>query len=234
MKNDFVAVVIPTYNEKRNIGLLIDSIFKILASCQIVVVDDSEDDTGKFLDQIQRLNKQLYVIHGKDKGGRGAAVVRGIKQALQNKKIKYIIEMDADFSHDPKELPKMLEAIKTSDVVIGSRYIPGSKIIDWPVNRRTFSRIANFFASLILLIPITDYTNGYRCYRREVLENINLNSIKTKGFFVLSDMAYRIHKKGYTFKEVPSIFLNRKREKSNFNLSEVFEAFFTLLKLRFT
>lgn len=233
MQKNNIGIVIPTYNEKSNIGLLMNSILKLLPNCFILVVDDSTDGTRLLLDKIEKHNHNVKIIYGKDKSGRGAAVLKGIEYFLKNSKIQFIFEMDADFSHDPKELPKMLDAIKTCDVVIGSRYIHGSKIIDWPVNRRMFSRIANFFASLILRIGITDYTNGYRCYKRETLENINLTDIKTKGFFVLSDIAYRIYRKGYIFKELPSVFVNRKRDKSNFNLKEVHEAFFTLLKLRF-
>jgi len=230
-----IAVVIPTFNEKENIKRLINEISGLNLNVQIFVVDDnSADRTAGEVEEIEKKNKNVKLILRVNKRGRGSAVIDGFKEALKDKKTEYFFEMDADFSHDPNDIPRFLEKIKNYDIVIGSRYLPGSEIINWPIERHIFSAIANFYARLILGVPISDYTNGYRCYKREVLEKIDFNKIKSSGYIVLSEMAYSIKKAGFKFGEIPVVFVNRKRGKSNLRLKEIIEAFTSVLRIRLT
>lgn len=228
-------VVIPTYNERENIEKLIKEIFCFDRDIKVIVVDDnSPDKTFEVVEKIGKKDKRVKLILRKNKRGRGSAVVDGFKYGLKDKKTKYFFEMDADFSHDPKELGKFFEKIKKADVVIGSRYLKKSKIIGWPLKRHIFSRLANFYAWLILRVPITDYTNGFRCYKRRVLESIDLGKIKSSGYIVLSEMAYKIYRKEFKFAEVAVVFVNRQRGASNLRLEEIVEAFTSVWRIRFS
>lgn len=230
-----IAIIIPTLNEKENIGRLIGEILKLNLDVKIFVVDDnSPDKTGEIVKKLAEKYKNVKLILRVKKRGRGGAVIDGFSEALKNKEIKYLFEMDADFSHDPKDIPRFLEKIKEVDVVIGSRYLPGSQIINWPLSRHIFSAIANFYARLILGISISDYTNGYRLYKREVLEKIDFKKIKSVGYIVLSEIAYLIKKSGFKFGEIPVVFVNRKRGKSNLKLKEIIEAFTSVIRIRLT
>ncbi|MDI6736555.1 MAG: polyprenol monophosphomannose synthase [bacterium] len=196
-----------------------------------MVDDTSPDGTGEVADELVSRFSQVTVIHRKGKGGRGGACMEGFKYAL-GQNFDYIFEMDADFSHHPGDIPIMLEKIKGCDVVIGSRYLKESKIVDWGIERTIFSRFANFYARMILGIPTSDYTNGYRCYRRAVLEDIDWDKIGARGYIVLSEMAYQIFQKGYTFGEVPIVFVNRRRGESNLTLKEIINAFVSVLRVK--
>lgn len=230
-----LAIVIPTYNERENIGRLIKEILRLNLDIKIIVVDDnSPDKTSETVREISKENKNVHLILRVNKRGRGSAVIDGFKEALKDKKTQYFFEMDADFSHDPHDIPRFLKEIKNNDVVIGSRYLLESKIVDWPIKRKIFSKIANWFARLVLKIPITDYTNGYRCYKRKVLESIDFSKINSPGYIVLSEMAYQIFKLGYKFKDIPIIFVNRRRGLSNLRLKEITSAFTSVLKIRFS
>jgi dolichol-phosphate mannosyltransferase len=228
-------VVIPTYNEKGNLPSLVKDIFKFLPEAKIIVVDDnSPDGTGILADQLAGKYQNLVVIHRQKKAGRGSAVLAGFEQALKEKAVEYIFEMDADFSHDPKDLPRLLSKVKEgSDVVIGSRYLPQSKIINWSFKRRIFSKLANFYAKLFLKIPVCDYTNGFRCYKRLVLESLDFNEIGEKGYGVLSEIAFLLHKKGFKFGEIPIVFVNRQKGQSNLSFSEIRRAFLLIWRLFF-
>jgi dolichol-phosphate mannosyltransferase len=227
-------IVIPTYNEKENIARLVEVIMSLPYPISVVIVDDnSPDGTGIIADKLSKKFERVKVIHRKGKGGRGSACIEGFQYALkQEQDINYIFEMDADFSHDPKEIPKFLENIENYDMVIGSRYTEGSKIVNWSKLRRIFSKLANFYARSLLKIPITDYTNGYRCYKKDVLNNIDFNKINSTGYVVLSEMAYQIAKKGYKIGEIPIVFVNRKRGESNLTLKEIFSAFISILRIK--
>lgn len=229
-----IAIVIPTFNEKENISRLIKDILKLNLSCRIVVVDDdSPDGTSRIVKEISQLNKQVELISRTNKRGRGSAVIDGFKEALKDKNIIYFMEMDADFSHDPKDIPRFLNKIKSTDVIIGSRYLEKSQIIDWPLKRLIFSKIANSYAKLILGIPISDYTNGYRCYKREVLEALDFSKINASGYIVLSEMAYEIFRRGFKLTDIPIVFVNRKRGLSNLKFKEITDAFSSVLKIKF-
>lgn len=230
-----IAIIIPTYNEKQNIEKLVKEILRLNFNIKIIVVDDnSPDKTGEIVKKLTEKYRSVKLILRINKRGRGSAVIDGFKEALKDREIDYFFEMDADFSHNPKDIPRFLEKIKEADVVIGSRYLPNSGIISWPLSRHIFSSIANFYARLILGIPISDYTNGYRCYRRNVLEKIDFKKITATGYIVLSEIAYLIKKAGFKFAEIPVIFVNRKRGKSNLRLKEIIEAFTSVIRIRLT
>ena len=228
-------IIIPTYNEADNIARLINSLLDLKIDIDILVVDDnSPDGTSDVVSNTSGNHPNVFLITRTKKDGRGGAVFEGIRFALNKGIYDKIIEMDADFSHDPEELPVLIEKSKEADVVVGSRYLPKSKIVNWPLARRIFSRLANLYAKLMLGIPIYDYTNGYRCYSLEAAKSIDPGSIKSKGYIVLSEIAYQLFKKGFTFAEIPTVFVNRQRGASNFSISEVFNSFRSVWNLRFT
>lgn len=231
-KYNGVVVVLPSYNASYNITKVIDKILRIVPKSKIFVVDDnSPDKTYELIRKIYNSEKRVKLIIRKQKAGRGSAVICGIKEGLKDKKNKYFIEMDADFSHDPKYIPELIEVCNTYDVSLASKYLKESKIINLPYKRKLFSIFANLVLKTTLGIPVNDYTNGFRCYRREVLEKIDLDSIKSKGFIVLSEILYLIHKKGFSFGEIPFSITYHKEAGSNFNIKEIKEAAFTLFKL---
>lgn len=227
-----VCVVIPTYNEAANIGRLIEALRGLSGGLSIIVVDDgSPDGTGRIAEGLSSRFGPLEVLHRSGKSGRGSAVLAGFEAALQ-KGARTILEMDADFSHDPRELPDTIAALKRGDVVIRSRYAPGSSIVDWSLSRRVFSRLANLFARALLGIPLSDYTNGYRAYAREALLALEPEKIESSGYIVLSETAYQLHLKGFHFVELPTVFVNRRRGQSNLTLREVLGALGGILRLR--
>lgn len=219
------AVIIPTYNESQNIESLVNNILNLKSDIEIIIVDDnSPDGTGKIADGLASDSPYVYVVHRHGKGGRGSACIAGFKYAL-TLNVDYILEMDADFSHDPKAIPQFLEKARDFDVVIGSRYLKESRIIDWGPYRLIFSHFANLYARFLLRIPITDYTNGYRCYRKEALSNVDFDRINATGYIVLSEMAYQLYQRRAKFTEIPITFVNRRRGLSNLTLKETIRAF---------
>jgi len=228
-----ILVIIPSFNERQNILSLLERLFALGLNLHVLVVDDSSPDgTADVLREGQKqFPDELYVIVRKGKGGRGSAVLDGFRWALRHS-YDIIFEMDADFSHEPSEIPRFLEQMKQSDMVVGSRYLPESKIHEWGMKRTVFSFLANKYARFVLGIPMTDYTNGYRCYRRSTLEMIDMDHIDAKGYVVLSEVAWQLHKKGATIGEVPTIFVNRRRGISNLTSKEIQEAFLSVLRIR--
>ena len=226
-----ILIIIPSYNEQDNIVKLIDSLFSVCSHCDILIVDDGFDKTADLVKEAQRQHSNLFLIKRNGKGGRGTAVLDGLKFGLQ-KNYDFFVEMDADLSHQPNELPSLLDLAKTNAVVIGSRYIKNSRIIGWPWRRRVFSWLANFYANLILRIGIKDYTNGYRVYGRQAVQKIDFNKIKSSGYVVLSEIAHQLFIKGLKFYEVPIIFINRKQGASNFSLREIKEAFLSVFRIK--
>jgi len=228
-----IAVVIPTYNERENLPAVVGRLQSLPLDLQILVVDDnSPDGTGEVADALAVESPRVRVVHRAGKGGRGSACVAGFRQALTSPDVTHIVEMDADLSHDPDELPALVEKGQTCDVAIASRYLPGSRIVNWGWQRHLFSRLANVYARTLLGIPIRDYTNGYRCYRRQALEALDLEGIRTSGYIVLSEIAYGLHRQGFSFGEVPTLFVNRERGSSNTNLAEIGEAFWGVWRIR--
>ncbi len=232
---DSACVVIPTFNEAPNIARLALALRALSPGLGITVVDDgSPDGTGQVAEEAASRLGPMKVIHRSGKAGRGSACLEGFKLALKDPKVDYVIEMDADFSHDPKELPEMLKAIEEgrADIVVRSRYESESRIVDWSVARRVFSRLANLFARTLLGIPISDYTNGYRAYSRQAVESIDLAQVAASGYIVLSETAYQLHLKGLRFLCLPTVFVNRRRGQSNLSLREIWGAFQGVVSLR--
>lgn len=228
-----ILVIIPCYNERENIVQLINAILEQSADIDVLVVDDNSPDGTSALVQaeVPKHHGHLILLTRTGKGGRGSAVLAGFRHALE-KGYDYAFEMDADFSHKPSEIPLFLERIKTCDFVVGSRYIQGSEIHDWGWKRTFFSRWANRYARLVLRIPLSDYTNGYRLYTRRALEALDMNAIDAKGYVVLSEVAYQLYRKGFSLGEVPTIFVNRRRGISNLSFKEIKEAFMSVLRIR--
>lgn len=226
-----ILVIIPSYNEKDTVVSLIDKLFALNLDLDILVVDDSQDETSDLIKKKQLEHSNLFLIKRQGKLGRGTAVLDGLKFGL-NKDYQYFVEIDADLSHQPEELPLIMELAKPNTVVIGSRYLKDSQIVGWPLKRRIFSRLANFYAEMILGIGIHDYTNGYRVYSRDAAEKIEFEKIKSKGYIVLSEIAYQLHKKGVKFVEHKTLFINRRRGQSSFSLKEIKESFLSVLRIR--
>lgn len=229
--NASVYVVIPTFNEAENIAALIKDLLNINTTLQVVVVDDnSPDGTGKIVDEVAANHKRVNCIHRQGKGGRGAACLAGFHYALDNG-ADLVFEMDADYSHDPNEIPLFLDKIQDYDMVLGSRYAKQSEIVNWGIMRRIFSRFANAYAKFFLRIPITDYTNGYRCYRKRTFDFISYDEIDAKGYIVLSEVAVQLYRKGLAIGEIPTRFVNRTRGESNLSIKEITNAFTSVLRL---
>lgn len=227
------VVVIPTYNSKKSIEKLLREVLKHMPTAKIIVVDDnSPDDTAKKITKHFSKNKQISLIIRKRKEGRGSAVIQGFKEGLRDKLTEVFIEMDSDFAHNPSDLPRLIRKTKTYDVAVASRYSLHSHIIRWSLKRRLISRFANLWIKLMLGVSLTDNTSGFRCYSRRVIEAINFDIISAKGFIVLTEIAYQIYKKGFSFGEIPIDFTPVDLNKSNLNVKEIKEAFFTVLKLK--
>jgi len=231
-----LAIIIPTFNEVHNVEKLINSINKEVSyALKIIIVDDnSPDGTSGLVHNITKHKKNVFLIKRKAKGGRGSAVITGFKFAMKFKP-DYFIEMDADFSHRTQDLPHLLlSAIQNKhDIVIGSRYLNKSKIYNWSVKRKIFSRLANFYAKSVLQVPISDYTNGFRIYSNKAIAFLMTKKIESVGFIVLSETAYLLNKANFKFGEIPIIFVNRKRGSSNLSLNEIKNAFLGIWRIRF-
>lgn len=225
-------IIIPTYNEYENLQPLLRSIFSYAPHTEILIVDDnSPDGTGELADQLHEQDSRIQVIHRAGKLGLGTAYVAGFKYAISNG-YDAAFEMDADFSHDPQYLPNFLQAIEDADLVIGSRYIPGGATPNWSLTRRMISGCGNVFARFMLGIPVHDCTAGYRCYRREVLESIDLDSIQSQGYAFQVELAYRVMRQGFVITETPIVFMDRRIGKSKMSRKIVAEAFLYVLRTR--
>lgn len=226
-------IVIPTYNEAQNIELLIDRIlFQGIRGLEILVVDDnSPDGTGDIVAKIAHCENNVHLIRRPNKAGLGTAYVAGFKYALQ-RDYDYIFEMDADFSHDPDELPNFLETIKTCDLVIGSRYKCGVNVINWPLSRLVLSVGANKYTQIITGLPIKDCTGGYKCFRREVLEAIDLDKVDSDGYSFQIEMNFKAWKKGFKIHEIPIVFMDREAGSSKMSKRIIREAIWMVWKLK--
>ena len=228
-----ILVTIPTYNEKLTIRKIVEEIFNLYPKVNICIVDDnSPDGTAEIIKNLEEEYRgKLFLIKRSGKFGRGGAVLAGFKFGLQSN-YEYFIEMDSDFSHQPKEIKRIMEQSDTCDVVVGSRYLQASRIVNWPFKRRVFSFCVNFLIRSLLQIPIKDYTNGFRCYSRKAVSMLDFDSIQGSGFIVLSSMAYQLHWKGFSFAEVPTLFIDRTLGSSNFTIREIKDAFLAIWKIK--
>lgn len=228
-------VIIPTYNERENIEKIIRAVFGLEKLFHILIVDDgSPDGTADIVRQLQtEFPERLYMIERKGKLGLGTAYIAGFKWALSRAYL-YIYEMDADFSHNPADLPRLYKACaqEGADLAIGSRYVSGVNVVNWPMGRVLMSYFASKYVRFITGIPIHDTTAGFVCYRREVLQTINLDAIRFKGYAFQIEMKFTATKCGFTVKEVPVIFINRELGTSKMNSSIFGEAIFGVIRLK--
>lgn len=228
-------VIIPTYNEKENIEAIVREVFNQPKNFDILVVDDnSPDDTSKIVEKLQKeFPKKLYLEKRAGKNGLGTAYIHGFKWAIE-KKYDYIIEMDADFSHDPKDLIKLYNAcaIENADVSIGSRYSVGVNVVNWPMSRVLISYFASKYVRFITRIPIHDTTAGFVCWKRNVLETIRLDKIKFIGYAFQIEMKYKAWKHKFNIKEVSVIFTDRVLGESKLSSGIIKEAIFGVIKMR--
>ena len=225
-------VIIPTYNELENISRLIPDLLSRYENLDVLVVDDnSPDGTGNYVEEISSRNSRIKLIKRDKKLGLGTAYIAGFKYALQNN-YDYIFEMDADYSHDPAEIKNFLEAVKQYDLVLGSRYVRGVNVINWPMRRLLLSYFANKYTRFITGIPIQDATGGYKCFNRKVLESINLDNVKSNGYAFQIEMTFKAWKKGYKVGEIPIIFVDRMKGQSKMSKKIVREAVIMVWKLR--
>jgi dolichol-phosphate mannosyltransferase len=223
-------IVIPTYNESENIGRLIKEVLDLHPNFNIIVVDDnSPDGTGIITDTLAEQDTRISVIHRPKKLGLGSAYVEGFKKALANG-ADLIFEMDADFSHSPHYLRHFIEASKNADLVIGSRYINGVRVEGWRFRRLLMSKFANMYVSYITAKPLWDFTAGFRCYRRHVLETFDLNSVESDGYAFQIEMAHLAFQHGFKVVEIPITFRERANGVSKISKNVVWEAFWLTLK----
>lgn len=226
------VVVIPTYNESENIEKLVKAILDLQKDIHICIIDDnSPDGTGQIADRLAAYYSEVSVIHRHGKLGLGTAYIEGFKRALRDR-ADYIFEMDADFSHDPKYLPDFLGAIQNKDLVLGSRYLHGISVVNWGFKRLLLSKFATLYVKLITGLPISDATGGFKCFRREVLESINLDKIYSNGYSFQIEMTYKAWKKGFRVGEIPIIFIDRCVGQSKMSKKIVWEAIWTTWRLR--
>ncbi|HMI55453.1 MAG TPA: polyprenol monophosphomannose synthase [Gemmatimonadaceae bacterium] len=230
---DRALVIVPTYNERFNVARLIPSILAQDPSLEVLVVDDaSPDGTGAIVDGIAANNTRVHVIHREGKLGLGTAYIAGFRWALE-RKYDLIFEMDADFSHNPERLPEFLDAIKDADLVLGSRYQEGHvNVVNWPMSRLFLSYAANIYARGVTGLPIFDATGGFKCFRRNVLESIDLTSVKSNGYAFQIEMSFRAWKLGYRLVEIPIIFVDRTEGHSKMSKKIVREAVWMVWRLR--
>jgi dolichol-phosphate mannosyltransferase len=227
------VILIPTYNESENIEKLIRKIKAIIPQTAIFVIDDnSPDGTAKIVRNLENEFLNLHLIFRKKKEGLGAAYINGVAIALKNN-FDYIIMMDSDFSHDPSYIPIMLNSMKKFDVVIGSRYIKGGCIKNWPIHRKIMSFIANFMIRILLGSKVKDSTSGFRCIKSEILKKIDCSTIHSQGYSFLYEMLWRIERQKIKIKEIPITFVDRKFGQTKISQTEIFKAANTLIKLIF-
>jgi dolichol-phosphate mannosyltransferase len=233
MDNSHALIIIPTYNERDNIVLLINEIRGIVPAINILVVDDnSPDGTSQCVKDLAKSLSGIFVLDRPNKEGLGRAYISGFRWALE-RTYEFIFEMDADFSHNPRYLPDFLKAIETADLVIGSRYINGVNVVNWPMSRLLLSYCANMGARMIAGLPIRDCTAGFKCFRSEVLRAINLDKIGSSGYSFQVEMHYHVWRKKFRIKEIPIIFTDRQRGQSKMSTKIIREALILLWKLRF-
>ena len=219
-----VLVVIPTYNEADNIRVIVDRVRRAVATVDVLVVDDnSPDGTGALADELAADEDAVHVLHRPGKQGLGAAYIAGFAWAHE-RGYDAVVEMDADGSHAPEELPRLLDALADADAVLGSRYVTGGKTVGWPLHRQAISRTGNTYVRLALGMPFKDATGGYRAYRMPVLDKIAIDSISSQGYCFQVDLAWRAYRHGFRVAEIPITFAERARGKSKMSSTIVREA----------
>lgn len=219
-----ILVVIPTYNEIENLPLIVDRVRHSTPDVDILVADDnSPDGTGALADDLSAADPRVFVLHRPGKAGLGAAYLAGFTWALE-RGYDAVVEMDADGSHRPEDLPRLIAALADADVVLGSRWVPGGHVVNWPVSRRILSRGGNAYTRIMLRTPIRDATGGYRIFRATALERLGLDDVESQGYCFQVDLVWRAVQRGLVVREVPIIFVERERGTSKMSRSIVIEA----------
>jgi len=225
-------VIIPTYNEKENIAKMARTVLDTSPHVDILFVDDnSPDGTGELADELAQKNPRIHVMHRIAKDGLGRAYIAGFKWALE-RHYQYVMEMDCDFSHDPKEIPNFRDkAMGDSDLVLGSRYVGGIRVLNWPMSRLMLSRGAGIYVQLITGMPFSDPTGGFKCFRREVLESYDFNQVKANGYGFQIEMTHKAWMKGFRIGEIPIVFEDRQEGTSKMSGNIVYEALWVVWTL---
>ncbi len=225
-------VIIPTYNERVNLPQIIPAVLLQDPRIEVLVVDDnSPDGTGQFADELAAADPRVHVLHREAKEGLGRAYIAGFRWALAES-YDLVFEMDADFSHDPKFIPDFLAAVTNADLVLGSRYKTGVNVINWPISRLILSLGANYYARWITGMPLSDSTGGFKCFRRQVLQAIDLDAVRSNGYAFQIEMSFRAWKKGFRLAEVPIVFTDRVEGTSKMSKKIVREAIWMVWWLR--
>lgn len=227
-----ILVIVPTFNEAQNLPLIVPMILKQDPRLDVLVVDDnSPDGTGEIAARLAQSDSRVDVVRRPSKDGLGRAYLAGFRWGL-SRDYRAMFEMDADFSHDPDFLPGFLQALEEADLVLGSRYATGVNVINWPISRLLLSLGANLYARIVTGLPLTDCTGGFKCFRREVLEAIDLDQVRSNGYAFQIEMSFRAWKKGFRLKEIPIIFHDRVEGQSKMSRKIVREAVWMVWWLR--
>jgi dolichol-phosphate mannosyltransferase len=225
-------ICIPTYNERENVENIITAVLSQGEDIEVLIIDDnSPDGTAEIVENLKKDNPKVHLIKRPGKMGLGTAYIDGFTYGLTLSQIGYLMEMDADFSHDPKYLHDFRETIKDCDLAIGSRYINGISIVNWPITRLLLSYFASIYVRFITGMPVKDPTSGFKCFRREVLEWLDLSRIKSNGYGFQIEMDFYVWRGGFRIKEIPILFIDRRAGTSKMNKKIVFEAIFGVWKL---
>ncbi|MBW7998238.1 MAG: polyprenol monophosphomannose synthase [Candidatus Glassbacteria bacterium] len=222
--NDKALVIVPTYNEKENIVNLIAQVLEKDERLEMLIVDDnSPDGTGEVVDGISAENPRVHVMHREAKLGLGSAYRAGFRWALE-RDYELVFEMDADFSHDPRYLPDFFAAATEADLVIGSRYVKGINVVNWPMSRLLLSYGASIYTRVITGLPVKDPTGGFKCFHRRVLESLDLDKVQSEGYSFQIEVSFKVHRKGFKIKEIPIVFVDRHSGTSKMGKKIVIEA----------
>ena len=226
-------IIIPTYDERENLPSLLDELMALPYDLHVLVVDDrSPDGTAELVEERMTREPRLHLLKRPGKMGLGSAYRDGFRYALEHG-AEYIFEMDADFSHDPKSIGAFLEAAREADVVLGSRYIGGVRVVNWPLNRLILSRTANLYSRLITGLPVHDATGGFKCFRRRALEGIRLDRIRSDGYAFQIEVSFKCWRRGFRIKEIPIVFVDRRAGVSKMSRRIIWEAAGVVWHLRF-
>jgi dolichol-phosphate mannosyltransferase len=226
-------VIVPTYNERENIRRLVDAVLRQDGRLEVLVVDDgSPDGTGEIVAELEASDRRVHLLERERKMGLGTAYIAGFRWALEQN-YQYVLEMDADFSHDPSHLPQFLRAIEDADLVLGSRYQQGRvTVVNWPITRLILSYSANLYARAVTGLPVWDATGGFKCFRRSVLESIDFGRVRSNGYAFQIEMSFRAWKRGFRIAEIPIVFVDRSEGTSKMSKSIVREAIWMVWRLR--
>ncbi|MFH2035115.1 MAG: polyprenol monophosphomannose synthase [Candidatus Zixiibacteriota bacterium] len=232
-ENERALIIFPTYNEKENIEKIVAVVLPLDPRINVLIVDDSSPDgTGEIADKMAASDSRINVLHRKNKEGLGRAYIAGFEWGIKEK-YDFLFEMDADFSHGPEFIKDFLIAIKDADLVLGSRYISGVNVVNWPMSRLLLSYFANVYSRIVTGMPVRDATGGFKCFRREVLEAIDLDAIKSNGYTFQIEVSMRVWKKGFRIKEIPIVFTDRQEGASKMSKKIIREAIWMVWYLRF-